>query len=1070
MLRIYDKSHNAIGHIVKYKDCKIESDVATGDKTLSFTYLAKHHSLENEMYIRTKDDEYVVKELSENSDSFPEIVAALNLEDLEKDIWQTFSVQDVTIDEAARMVLAGTGWTIGECDVTKRRNAGMLQVSSLDVIKNLCTAFMCEPVFDTINKTVSFYSQRGEDKGVYFLNGLNLKKIQKKSSSYDFYTRIIPIGADGLTIASVNDGKEYLDNHQYSDKVLAYTWKDESYTDAQALMEDAELKLNDLSKPEISYSADIRDLSKQKPEYSILSFALGDTVTLIDRGTETREKQRIKKLTEYPQDPNKNTCEIANTVLTFEELQEKYQAAAAIVNYTISNDGKIKVSDILHFESGVAGSNTVAGINSSITSIYGDIADVKLTIGQIETNYLKAETADLNYATIDLANITSGSIKNAMIDIGAVQTAQIADGAITDAKIVDLTANKITAGTLSVERLEIRGSTNSIVYALNNITGALQAQNVDTLNGEILTPRSITADRIVANSITGNEIAAKTITANNIVANSITGDEIAAGSIKAVNIDVTNLFAQDIKANGKIRGATLIGASVQTSGYTDNSMIMVKGVLKASGYYTESGLRYKTETELEYMSLNFKVYDPDDNLYKELDLSADHISLANSSGTVLLASTYDNSLTVWGTIDGQSITEGGTLLSDKYAALSHTHSYLPLAGGTMTGNLSVPSVYTSSWFRSTGDTGWYNETYGGGIYMDNDEYVKVYNGKNFHCDALISTGSEFRSVRSGYDYDWRFGAGCGTGDGAKFGFYNNQQGLVASFDPSKFNVLNKEIVSDNPNGICQFRAVNGNYGFMIRNDGTKTYFLVTDSGNAYGFWTTSFIPFSIDNQTGEVTIGTDAVFNSEIRSNGNINAKTVSTYSGTHKPLGSIDTDGQRVSGFGGSSTTVLKAYSQWGTAGASYSAKNIAVSSSDIRLKRNILDTNVNALDMINSIKVRQFDWIDNPRHQPIGFVADELEELDPLFSLGGGYDEDGNMDVKSVDTFYMMGYVVKGMQEICAIDAEQDIRLAELDRKYLSHDTQIESLQQQLIDARQQIAEQSAEIAQLRGMIGAA
>ena len=117
-----------------------------------------------------------------------------------------------------------------------------------------------------------------------------------------------------------------------------------------------------------------------------------------------------------------------------------------------------------------------------------------------------------------------------------------------------------------MERLEIRGSTNSIVYGLNNITGALQAQNVDTLNGEILTPRTITADRIVANSITGNEIAARTIIANNIVSGSITGNEIAAGTIKAVNIDVANLFAQDITATGTIRGVNLVGATGSFSG------------------------------------------------------------------------------------------------------------------------------------------------------------------------------------------------------------------------------------------------------------------------------------------------------------------------------------------------------------------------------------------------------------------------------------------------------------------------------------------------------------------------
>lgn len=637
MLKIFDKNHNAIGHIVKYKDCKKESEIATGDKTLSFTYLAKHHKLENECYIRTKDDEYVIKEISESSDGFPQIVAVLNLEELEAKSWQTFSVTNTTIDEAAMTVLAGTGWTIGECDVTKRRNAGMMQVSTLEVLQNLAAAFMCEVAFDTINKKVSFYMKQGEDKGVYFIHGLNLKKLQKKSTSYDYYTRIIPIGADGLTIESVNDGKNYLENYQYSNKVLEYIWKDENYTDAQALMEDAELKLNDMSKPEKSYSAEVRDLAKQKPEYNILSYGLGDTITLVDRNTGTREKQRIKKLVEYPQEPEKNTCELANIFLTFEEMQQKVQDAAKIVDYTITGDGRytgtINISDILHFEDGLAGSSTVAGINSSIATMQGDLAQVKLTIGVVETNYLKTDEADIkyatienlnvtnetvhsiqgdyaefktataeelsaqralineldanrvtteylsaNYATIDLANVEAGAIKTAMIDVGAIQSAQIADGAITNLKVAgDLDATKITVGTLSVDRLIIRGSEKSLVYELNNITGALQAQSVDTLNGEILTPRTITADKVVANSITGNEIATKTITANNIVANSITGDEIAANSIKAINIDVANLFAQDITATGTIKGLNLVGATGSFTGSVSATLFDING-------------------------------------------------------------------------------------------------------------------------------------------------------------------------------------------------------------------------------------------------------------------------------------------------------------------------------------------------------------------------------------------------------------------------------------------------------------------------------------------------------------
>nr|WP_246212016.1 shufflon system plasmid conjugative transfer pilus tip adhesin PilV [Pseudomonas spelaei] len=45
-------------------------------------------------------------------------------------------------------------------------------------------------------------------------------------------------------------------------------------------------------------------------------------------------------------------------------------------------------------------------------------------------------------------------------------------------------------------------------------------------------------------------------------------------------------------------------------------------------------------------------------------------------------------------------------------------------------------TYTGGWFRTRGDTGWYSEKWGGGIYQDSPDWVKVYNNKNF------STGGE----------------------------------------------------------------------------------------------------------------------------------------------------------------------------------------------------------------------------------------------------------------------------------------------------------------------------------------
>ena len=99
--------------------------------------------------------------------------------------------------------------------------------------------------------------------------------------------------------------------------------------------------------------------------------------------------------------------------------------------------------------------------------------------------------------------------------------------------------------------------------------------------------------------------------------------------------------------------------------------------------------------------------------------------------------------------------------------------------------------------------------------------------------------------------------------------------------------------------------------------------------------------------------------------------------------------------------------------------AGTLQVSSSDSKLKTNIKDTEVNdAISFINKIHLHSFDWKTDDTHQPIGFVADELEELDERLSVGGNSDKvDKNglpIDPKCVNTFYLQGYEVKAIQEL--------------------------------------------------------
>lgn len=113
------------------------------------------------------------------------------------------------------------------------------------------------------------------------------------------------------------------------------------------------------------------------------------------------------------------------------------------------------------------------------------------------------------------------------------------------------------------------------------------------------------------------------------------------------------------------------------------------------------------------------------------------------------------------------------------------------------------------------------------------------------------------------------------------------------------------------------------------------------------------------------------------------------------------------------SSNYVLKVNGRWGSS-SSWETHGFKSNYSDIRLKTNISNSNRKALDIINSIKIRQFDWIRSGEHQDIGFIADELETLDQHFTFGGGYEEDGSMNIKSVDSLYLQGYEVKAIQEL--------------------------------------------------------
>ncbi len=96
-----------------------------------------------------------------------------------------------------------------------------------------------------------------------------------------------------------------------------------------------------------------------------------------------------------------------------------------------------------------------------------------------------------------------------------------------------------------------------------------------------------------------------------------------------------------------------------------------------------------------------------------------------------------------------------------------------------------------------------------------------------------------------------------------------------------------EIISKSANGL---RIAYGNYGFFIRNDGSNTYFMLTDSGNILGTYN-RLRPLIINNANGAVTIGNGLNVTGGINGSLNGNAATATKLQ-TARTIGGVSFDG----------------------------------------------------------------------------------------------------------------------------------------------------------------------------------
>lgn len=157
----------------------------------------------------------------------------------------------------------------------------------------------------------------------------------------------------------------------------------------------------------------------------------------------------------------------------------------------------------------------------------------------------------------------------------------------------------------------------------------------------------------------------------------------------------------------------------------DNIRLVRVGTNNFELQVRQIGSYHNANIEYQYWSYGCNV-----SAWESLQSTSNTSVAVSAGGASTLADSRASSADVW--------TTARTFYIQDHNA-SHTGAGVSVNGSANV-YLKLPnSIQCSDWFRSTGNSGWYHQDYGGGIYMQDSTYVRVYGGKRFYVGNTENT-------------------------------------------------------------------------------------------------------------------------------------------------------------------------------------------------------------------------------------------------------------------------------------------------------------------------------------------
>lgn len=142
----------------------------------------------------------------------------------------------------------------------------------------------------------------------------------------------------------------------------------------------------------------------------------------------------------------------------------------------------------------------------NLEATYGEFHDLttkrldaaEANINDLTVNKLSVSDAELKYANIDFANIDMAAVKKLFTESGIIKDLVVSDGKITGELVgVTIKGDLIEGNTIIADKLVIKGS-DGLYYKLNTngVTTETEQTEYNSLNGSVITAKSITATKI----------------------------------------------------------------------------------------------------------------------------------------------------------------------------------------------------------------------------------------------------------------------------------------------------------------------------------------------------------------------------------------------------------------------------------------------------------------------------------------------------------------------------------------------------------------------------------------------